>query len=81
MPLTARPLDSSSSFQWSTSGLLFYGIAGVGKTHLAVAVMKDAIVRKSARAVFYDTRELLQTCSQTPTTSSTDSRRSTSCGR
>jgi len=41
-------------------GLLFYGNAGVGKTHLAVALMKDAIVRKSARAVFYEVRELLK---------------------
>lgn len=41
-------------------GLLFYGDAGVGKTHLAVALMKDAIVRKGARAVFYESRELLK---------------------
>jgi DNA replication protein DnaC len=41
-------------------GLLFYGEAGVGKTHLAVALLKDAIVRKGAHAVFYETRELLK---------------------
>jgi DNA replication protein DnaC len=41
-------------------GLLFYGDAGVGKTHLAVALMKEAIARKGARAVFYETRELLK---------------------
>jgi DNA replication protein DnaC len=41
-------------------GLLFYGEAGVGKTHLAVALLKDAIVRKGARAIFYETRELLK---------------------
>ena len=41
-------------------GLLFYGDAGVGKTHLAVALMKDAIVRKGARAIFYEVRELLK---------------------
>ena len=41
-------------------GLLFYGDAGVGKTHLAVALMKEAIRRKGARAVFYETRELLK---------------------
>ena len=41
-------------------GLLFYGDAGVGKTHLAVALMKEAIVRKGARAVFYEIRELLK---------------------
>jgi len=41
-------------------GLLFYGDAGVGKTHLAVALMREAIVRKGARAVFYEVRELLK---------------------
>lgn len=41
-------------------GLLFYGDAGVGKTHLAVALMKETIRRKGARAVFYETRELLK---------------------
>ncbi len=41
-------------------GVLFFGDAGVGKTHLAVALMKEAIRRKGARAVFYETRELLK---------------------
>ena len=41
-------------------GLLFHGDAGVGKTHLAVALMREAIVRKGARAIFYEVRELLK---------------------
>jgi DNA replication protein DnaC len=41
-------------------GLLFFGDTGVGKTHLAVALMREAIVRKGAHAVFYETRELLK---------------------
>jgi DNA replication protein DnaC len=47
-------------FPVADRGLLFYGDAGVGKTHLAVALMKEAIVRKGARAVFYEVRELLK---------------------
>ncbi len=41
-------------------GLLFWGDAGVGKTHLAVALMREVIIRKSARAAFYEVRELLK---------------------
>jgi len=41
-------------------GLLFHGDNGVGKTHLAVALMKETIRRKSARALFFETRDLLK---------------------
>ena len=41
-------------------GLLFHGDNGVGKTHLAVALMKEAIRRKGARAIFFETRDLLK---------------------
>jgi DNA replication protein DnaC len=41
-------------------GLLFYGDAGVGKTHLAVALLRAVIARTGARAAFYETRELLK---------------------
>ncbi len=41
-------------------GLLFYGDIGVGKTHLAVALLKESVRRKGARAVFYETRDLLK---------------------
>jgi DNA replication protein DnaC len=41
-------------------GLFLVGHPGVGKTHLAVAVLKHCIREKGARGVFYDTRELLK---------------------
>ena len=41
-------------------GLFFIGHPGVGKTHLAVAVLKIVIRQKGARGMFYDTRELLR---------------------
>ncbi len=41
-------------------GLLFLGPPGVGKTHLAVAVLKKVVTDKGARGLFYDTRDLLR---------------------
>jgi DNA replication protein DnaC len=41
-------------------GLFLLGPPGVGKTHLAVAVLKTLIQHTGARGVFYDTRELLR---------------------
>jgi DNA replication protein DnaC len=41
-------------------GLLFHGAHGVGKTHLATAILKDVIRTRGARAYFYETRELLK---------------------
>ncbi|HVC20264.1 MAG TPA: ATP-binding protein [Vicinamibacterales bacterium] len=41
-------------------GLFFLGHPGVGKTHLAVAVLRLAIRTRGARGIFYDTRELLR---------------------
>src|SRR5947208_10246334 len=41
-------------------GLFLEGQPGVGKTHLAVAVLKQAIEATSAHGLFYDTRDLLR---------------------
>jgi DNA replication protein DnaC len=41
-------------------GLFLEGQPGVGKTHLAVAVLKQIIGATAARGLFYDTRELLR---------------------
>jgi DNA replication protein DnaC len=42
------------------TGLLFVGSVGVGKTHLAVGIIKDLIREKGIRCVFCDYRELLK---------------------
>jgi DNA replication protein DnaC len=41
-------------------GLLFVGTTGVGKTHLAVAVLRELIIRKGVEGLFYDFHDLLK---------------------
>jgi DNA replication protein DnaC len=41
-------------------GLLFIGPCGVGKTHLAVAVIRELISKKNVPCSFYDFRELIR---------------------
>jgi DNA replication protein DnaC len=41
-------------------GLFLLGPPGVGKTHLAVAVLKQVVMTRGARGLFYDTRDLLR---------------------
>lgn len=41
-------------------GLLFVGPTGVGKTHLAVAVLRELMIRKGIECLFYDFRDLLK---------------------
>src|SRR6185312_2110200 len=55
-------------------GLFLEGQPGVGKTHLAVAVLKQAIQTTGARGLFYDTRDLLRVIRSTydPSTRTTE---------
>lgn len=48
------------AFPAATTGLFLEGQPGVGKTHLAVAVLKAIVERSGARGLFYDTRDLLR---------------------
>jgi DNA replication protein DnaC len=41
-------------------GLLFTGDNGVGKTHLAVAVLRELVTRKGVRGQFWDFNELIR---------------------
>jgi DNA replication protein DnaC len=50
----------AESFPVVSKGLFLEGDPGVGKTHLAVAVLKQVIQTSGARGLFYDTRDLLR---------------------
>jgi DNA replication protein DnaC len=56
----AKARRVAESFPVTGRGLLLEGQPGVGKTHLAVAVLKQIIQTCGARGLFYDTRDLLR---------------------
>jgi DNA replication protein DnaC len=56
----AKARQVVETFPVSTRGLLLEGQPGVGKTHLAVAVLKQIIEKAGVRGLFYDTRDLLR---------------------
>jgi DNA replication protein DnaC len=43
-----------------STGLLLIGSIGVGKTHLAVGIIKELVLSKNIACLFYDYRELLK---------------------
>jgi len=55
------------------AGLMFMGPCGVGKTHLAVAIIQRLILEKEVACIFYDFRDLIEEIKKTygKTTSST----------
>jgi DNA replication protein DnaC len=50
----------AEGFPAVAKGLFLEGQPGVGKTHLAVAILKQIVQTTGARGLFYDTRDLLR---------------------
>jgi DNA replication protein DnaC len=50
----------ATAFPAVTKGLCLIGPPGIGKTHIAVAVLRAVVVEKGARGLFYDVRDLLR---------------------
>jgi DNA replication protein DnaC len=56
----SRSRTLAGDFPVVDRGLFFVGDPGVGKTHLAVAILRQVILTRGARGIFYDTRDLLK---------------------
>jgi DNA replication protein DnaC len=55
-----RARQFAEQFPVVDKGLFFVGAPGIGKTHLAVAILRQVIRTRGARGIFYDTRDLLK---------------------
>jgi DNA replication protein DnaC len=59
-----RAVDSASRFSDAfpvvQKGLMLIGPPGIGKTHIAVSVLRHVVRRTGARGLYYDTRALLK---------------------
>jgi len=58
--MTARKFVEAYPVDTAGKGLLFTGSIGVGKTHLAVGVLRRLVVERGVRGLFCDYRELLK---------------------
>ncbi len=58
--LQARGFAKRYPLETDGKGLMFVGTIGVGKTHLAVGLLRSLITERGATGIFYDYRDLLK---------------------
>ena len=58
--LTAKKFIEGYPLETDGKGLLLTGSIGVGKTHLAVAILQALVTERGATGLFYDYRDLLK---------------------
>ncbi len=56
----SRARRFAESFPAVPKGLCLIGPPGIGKTHIAVSVLRRVVTEKGARGLFYDVRDLLR---------------------
>jgi DNA replication protein DnaC len=60
LSVVAQARRFADEFPAVTKGLCLIGPPGIGKTHIAVAILRRLVTEKHARGLFYDVRDLLR---------------------
>lgn len=63
--IMSRRFANGYPIETKGKGLLFVGSRGLGKTHLAIAILKNLIMERGATGVFWEHKELLESLRST----------------